>query len=255
MAEYMKEKTVSSINAEEIDRFSAIAATWWDASGPFRPLHLLNPTRLCFIRQSLLAHFYPADAAKAYTEKPFAGLKILDIGCGGGLMTEPLTRLGAQVTGIDASEKTIDVAKAHAQLMGLDIDYQCLSAEELWAQGAQFDAVLALEIVEHVDSVPAFLKTCTALTAPNGALFMSTINRTWKAWAVAIIGAEYVLRWLPKGTHTWEKFITPAELSNYLRTCDFRVRRLDGLTFSPLSQQWSLTKDLDVNYLLYAHRS
>lgn len=254
MTEYMQEKTPSSINAEEINRFSAIAATWWDASGPFRPLHLLNPTRLSFIRQSLLSHFYRDNLSQACPEKPFAGLKILDIGCGGGLIAEPLTRLGAQVTGIDASEKTIGVAKAHAQLMGFDIDYRCLSAEELWSQGAQFDAVLALEIVEHVDSVSDFLKTCTALTAPNGALLMSTINRTWKAWAVAIIGAEYVLRWLPKGTHTWEKFITPAELSGYLQASDFRVRRIDGLTFSPVNQKWSLTKDLDVNYLLYAHR-
>jgi len=198
-----------------------------------------------------LAHFH-RDPTK---NKPLEGLTILDIGCGGGLVAEPLTRLGATVTGIDASPEAIDVATAHATLMNLPIQYICASAEDLAANKKIFDIVLALEIVEHVADVSGFLATCTQLVAPQGALILSTLNRTWKSYAFAIIGAEYIMRMLPQGTHDWHKFLSPAELAAILRPINFSFANLKGLSYSPLSGQWSLSSDLDVNYLGYAKRA
>jgi 2-polyprenyl-6-hydroxyphenyl methylase/3-demethylubiquinone-9 3-methyltransferase len=240
----------SSIDISEIQRFSKISSQWWDENGPFKPLHDLNPTRIQYIRDCLVAHFHK-DATKS---RPLEGLSILDIGCGGGLVAEPLTRLGATVTGIDASQEAIDIAAAHAALMDLSITYTCTSVEEVAAQGYTFDVVLALEIVEHVADVPEFLATCTKLITPQGALILSTLNRTWKSYAFAIIGAEYIMRFLPKGTHDWNKFLSPAELATHLRSLGFSFADLRGMSYCPFKGQWSLSKDLDVNYLGYAKR-
>jgi 2-polyprenyl-6-hydroxyphenyl methylase/3-demethylubiquinone-9 3-methyltransferase len=238
----------SSIDIEEIQRFSKISAQWWDEEGPFKPLHQLNPTRLIYIRKCIKTHFQRDQRSS------LEGLSILDIGCGGGLITEPLTRLGATVTGIDASAQTIEVAQAHAHLMDLSITYTCTTAEDIASTNQQFDVVLALEIVEHVHDVPGFLATCTHLVAPGGMLILSTLNRTWKSYIVAIVGAEYILRWLPQGTHDWTKFLEPAELAHYLRPLGFSFEDLRGLSYAPLSRQWSLSSDLSVNYLGYAVR-
>jgi 2-polyprenyl-6-hydroxyphenyl methylase/3-demethylubiquinone-9 3-methyltransferase len=240
----------SSIDISEIQRFSKIASQWWDEDGPFKPLHELNPTRIKFIRDCLGAQF----GRNTSHPKPFEGLSILDIGCGGGLVAEPLTRLGATVTGVDASQEAIEVARAHATMMNLPITYLCSSAEELAAQGHTYDVVLALEIVEHVADVPGFLATCTKLVGPKGGLILSTLNQTWKAYAFAIIGAEYIMRLLPKGTHDWNKFLSPAELAAHLRPLDFSFQNLSGMTYCPISGRWSLSRDLDVNYLGYAKR-
>ncbi len=241
----------SSIDVSEIQRFSKISPQWWDENGPFKPLHQLNPTRIKYIRDCLLAHFQ-RDFSK---DKPFEGLSILDIGCGGGLVAEPLTRLGATVTGIDASEQAIEVAMAHATLMNLPITYYCTSAEDLSSKGQTFDVVLALEIVEHVADVAGFLTTCTKLVSPGGALILSTLNRTWKSYAVAILGAEYIMGLLPKGTHDWHKFLSPAELATHLRPLGFSFADLKGMSYTPLKDQWHLSMDLNVNYLGYATRS
>lgn len=241
----------SSIDASEIQRFSKISPQWWDENGPFKPLHQLNPARIQYIRDCLALHFH-RDTTK---NKPLEGLSILDIGCGGGLVTEPLTRLGATVTGIDASKEAIEIATAHAALMDLPITYACISAEDLSAEGRTFDVVLALEIVEHVADVPGFLATCTKLVKRDGAFILSTLNRTWKSYAFAIVGAEYIMRLLPKGTHDWNKFLSPAELATHLRSLGFSFADLGGLSYCHLTaQQWRLSKDLDVNYLGYAKR-
>lgn len=241
----------SSIDVSEIQRFSKISSQWWDENGPFKPLHQLNPARLQYIRDCLISHFQ-RDSSK---DKLLGNLSVLDIGCGGGLVAEPLTRLGASVTGIDASEQAIEVAKAHASMMDLAITYECLSAEDLKARGQTFDVVLALEIVEHVADVAGFLKTCTELVNPNGALLLSTLNRTWKSYAVAIVGAEYIMGLLPKGTHDWHKFLSPAELASHLRPLGFSFIDLKGMSYTPLKNQWYLSGDLDVNYLGYAKRT
>lgn len=240
----------SSIDTSEIQRFSKISSQWWDENGPFKPLHQLNPTRIQYIRDCLATHFQ-RDMKK---NKPLEGLTILDIGCGGGLVAEPLTRLGATVTGIDASEEAIEVATAHAAVMDLPITYNCTTAEELVTKSKTFDVVLALEIVEHVADVPGFLSTCTKLVAPRGNIILSTLNRTWKAYAFAIVGAEYILRMLPVGTHDWNKFLSPAELAAILRPLGFSFVNLRGMTYGPLTRKWRLTGDLDVNYLGYAKR-
>lgn len=241
----------SSIDTSEIQRFSKISSQWWDENGPFKPLHHLNPTRIQYIRDCLVNHFLHLSSK----DKPLAGLTILDIGCGGGLVAEPLTRLGATVTGIDASEQAIEVATAHAAMMELPITYRCTSAEELNATGQNFDVVLALEIIEHVADVDAFLKTCTQLVAPDGAFILSTLNRTWKSYAVAILGAEYIMRMLPTGTHEWSKFLSPAEIARTLRPFGFSFANLRGMSYEPLKNQWHLSGSLDVNYLGFAKRA
>jgi 2-polyprenyl-6-hydroxyphenyl methylase/3-demethylubiquinone-9 3-methyltransferase len=237
-----------SIDVEEVQRFSALADTWWDPKGSMAPLHRLNPARLGFLRQTLAAHF-DRDAKSL---RPFDGLRILDIGCGGGLISEPLARLGAVVTGIDAAEANIAVARAHARVADLEINYRQASAEELSAAGERFDAVLALEVVEHVADLDAFLAAAAALVRPGGAFIASTLNRTPKSLIFGIVGAEYVLGWLPRGTHRWDRFVKPSEFAAALRRHGLQARDIRGLLYDLLAREWRLGRDLGVNYLIFA---
>jgi 2-polyprenyl-6-hydroxyphenyl methylase/3-demethylubiquinone-9 3-methyltransferase len=241
----------STVDSAEIARFAASAASWWDPSGEFRPLHQLNPMRLTFIRDRLAAHF----GCDIRAIKPFAGLRILDIGCGGGLVSEPMARLGASVTGIDAAREALAVARAHAAGAGLDIDYREAAAEDLAVAGESFDAVLALEIVEHVADPTLFLAAAARLVRPGGGFVAATLNRTPKAFIFGIIGAEYLLRWLPRGTHQWRKFLRPSELAAGLRRHGLTARDISGLSYNPLAGRWVLSRDIDVNYLLFAAKS
>lgn len=236
---------VSTVDPDEVTRFAAVADAWWDPKGAFAPLHKLNPTRLAYIRDQICRHF-GRDPRSA---RSLDGLSVLDVGCGGGLLAEPITRMGAAVTGIDATEQNIRVAGLHAQDMELEIDYRHIAAEELAAEGAAFDVVVNMEVIEHVADVPAFLAACRALVKPGGIMLFSTLNRTAKAFAMAIVGAEYVLRWLPRGTHDWQKFLKPAELSAALDAAGFTVPDLSGLSYDPLGDRWRVTRDLSVNYL------
>jgi 2-polyprenyl-6-hydroxyphenyl methylase/3-demethylubiquinone-9 3-methyltransferase len=244
----MSAAAAPSIDPAEIERFARMAEAWWDPRGKFRPLHVLNPVRLGYIRDTAVARFgLDAKARRALT-----GLSALDIGCGGGLVAEPLARLGAQVTAIDAAERNIAIARAHAAQSGVTVDYRAASAEELAAEGRQFDIVLALEIVEHVADLAAFLDAAAALVKPGGLLIVATLNRTPKAFALAIVGAEWVLRWLPRGTHDWRKFVRPSELARELRRNGLSLAEIRGVTYSPLGDRWSLSGDTDVNYMLAA---
>ncbi len=240
----------STIDREDVDRFSRIAEEWWDETGKFRPLHRINPLRLGYIRDRACNHF----GRNPEQMKSLSSLTLLDIGCGGGLMAEPLARIGARVTGIDASEKNIQVAAFHAEKMGLRMDYACTTPEQLCKGTTKaYDIVLALEIVEHVADVPLFLHACSKLVKPGGILFMSTLNRTLKSYTLAIIGAEYMLRWLPRGTHDWRKFLKPSELCAGLRKEGMTIAHMTGMVYNPLQSEWSLEEsDLDVNYLLTA---
>ena len=229
----------TTVNDAEIAKFAAMADEWWDLHGKFKPLHQMNPLRIAYIR----------DRASGIGGRGLQDLRVLDIGCGGGLLAEPLCRLGAKVTAIDAGERNVQVAKFHAEKEGLAIDYRFATAEELAAAGEQFDCVTALEIIEHVDHVPQFLEACAALVKPGGTLFISTLNRTAKAFGMAILGAEYLLRLLPKGTHEWRKFITPAELVLAAAKQGLVLQELKGFSYRPLSQQWRLSDDLSVNYI------
>jgi 2-polyprenyl-6-hydroxyphenyl methylase / 3-demethylubiquinone-9 3-methyltransferase len=241
----------ASVDPAEIARFSAMAEEWWNPDGQFKPLHRLGPARLGFIRQHLVAHFTRSRTALA----PFDGLSALDIGCGGGLIAEPMARMGAKVTGIDASARGIGAATLHAERAGLTIEYRQAAAEDLAAEGKRFDIVLALEIIEHVADIPAFLGAVAALIRPGGALVMSTINRTPQAYALAIVGAEYILGWLPRGTHDWNKFVRPSELAAGLRPHGVTVRALAGLEYSLWRDEWSVGSDLAVNYLAFATKA
>jgi 2-polyprenyl-6-hydroxyphenyl methylase/3-demethylubiquinone-9 3-methyltransferase len=244
----MADRAHSTVDEGEIERFSRIAEEWWDPKGKFAPLHRLNPLRLGYIRDRAAAHWQRDPLGGS----PLEGLSLLDIGCGGGLLCEPMTRLGAAVTGIDAAERNIATAHLHAERQGLAIDYREATAEALAAEDRQFDIVLALEIVEHVADVDLFLQSCGRLAKPGGLVFLSTLNRTAKAWALAIAGAEYVLRWLPRGTHDWRKFLKPSEVVRGLRSGGVEAQEIVGVVYSPLSRAWSLNKnDLDVNYMLY----
>ncbi len=230
----------TSVVDEEIQNFRKDSAKWWDESGPFATLHKLNPVRMEFILNAVKAHFG--------AEAP-SGLAVLDIGCGGGLVCEPMARLGAQVTGIDADENAIVTAKAHSDEMGLKISYQSCAAETLAEKGETFDVVLALEIIEHVNDPAGFLGTCAKLLKPGGTLIVSTLNRTPKSYALGIIAAERILRWVPQGTHDWKKFIRPSELSKYGRAHGMQMKSLQGLIYHPLRAEFTLSKtDLDVNY-------
>ncbi|GAB4381832.1 bifunctional 2-polyprenyl-6-hydroxyphenol methylase/3-demethylubiquinol 3-O-methyltransferase UbiG [Albidovulum sp.] len=241
----------SSVDPAEIAKFEAMAAEWWDPEGKFKPLHMMNPVRLGYIIRQIAAEFERSPAA----ERPLQGLRILDIGCGGGLLCEPLTRLGARVTGIDAAARNIPVAQAHAREQGLEIDYRHATAEALAAAGESFDAVLAMEVVEHVADPPAFLATCAALMAPGGLLVASTINRNARSFLTAIVGAEWVMRWLPKGTHDWAKFVTPDELWQMMRVAGLDPIDRKGFVFNPLTWQWSISdRDLAVNYVAAARK-
>lgn len=246
--------TASTMAPDEIARFAALADTWWDTDGEFGQLHKLNPVRIAFIRDHVLAHFGREGRRGAGTAGPFAGLDLVDLGCGGGLLTEPMARLGASVTGIDAEAKAIGVAVAHAAPQGLDIDYRCALPEALAREGRSFDVVLAMEVIEHVADIDAFVAACARLIAPDGAMVVSTLNRTFKALALAKIGAEYVLRWVPPGTHDWRKFVRPDELSRALRRHGLRVRAGRGMTYNPLADRWALSDDLSINYLAFVTR-
>jgi 2-polyprenyl-6-hydroxyphenyl methylase/3-demethylubiquinone-9 3-methyltransferase len=241
----------ASVDQAEIARFSAMADEWWDPNGKFKPLHRLGPARLSFIRRHLIAHFRRDAAALA----PFGGLSALDVGCGGGLIAEPMARQGADVTGIDAAAASIGVAALHAERAGLALRYRVAAAEDLVAEGLRFDIVLALEIIEHVADVAAFLGAVAALVRPGGALVLSTLNRTPQAYALAIVGAEYILGWLPRGTHDWSKFVRPSELAACLRPHGVTVRALAGLEYSPWRDEWTVGRGLSVNYLAFATRA
>ncbi len=240
----------TTINDDEIARFTGMAEEWWDPAGKFKPLHKFNPVRLAYIREEVLAHFR-RDGTK---RRPFEGLSFLDIGCGGGLLCEPMARLGAGVTGADAAEKNIRVAEIHAEQSGLDIDYRATTAETMAAAGEQFDVVLNMEVVEHVDSVPLYLESCAQLVKPGGLMFVATINRTAKAFALAIVGAEYVLGWLPKGTHTYSKFLTPEEISSQLKQNGMSVKDKCGVVYSPVRDEWRKARDMSVNYMMLGEK-
>lgn len=245
----MTTSTATTVDPGEIERFSALAETWWDPNGPMRPLHKLTPARMRYLSGRIASHFGRDAGAKGLHE-----LSILDIGCGGGLVSEPLCRLGATVTGVDAAQKNIEAARLHAAEAGLEIDYRHDTAEALAEAGEQFDAVMALEIIEHVADPALFVASIAQLVKPGGLIIFSTLNRTPKAWALAIAGAEYVLGWLPKGTHTWSKFVKPSELARHCRAAGLEVADLTGIVYSPISG-WSLNaRDLDVNYFAAAVR-
>ncbi len=231
----------STIDQNEVEKFSRIADEWWNESGKFKPLHKFNPCRIAFIKNKIEEHFAGADFQ-------FKNLKILDIGCGGGLVAEPFARVGAKVTAIDASEKNIQVAKIHAEKSGLIIDYLCTSAEKLAEKPEKFDIVLALEIIEHVADVENFIKSCSNLLQPGGLLFIATINRNLKSLALAKIAAEYILRWLPVGTHDWKKFLKPSEVNFYVEKAGLKLLSLAGFSYNILTDQWRENADLDVNY-------
>ncbi|MCT7666347.1 bifunctional 2-polyprenyl-6-hydroxyphenol methylase/3-demethylubiquinol 3-O-methyltransferase UbiG [Shinella kummerowiae] len=246
----MSEAARTTIDQAEVDRFSAMAAEWWDPAGKFRPLHKFNPVRLTYIRDLVSAQF--GRDPKAH--RPLEGLRILDIGCGGGLLSEPMARMGANVLGADASEKNIGIAKAHAAGSGVPVDYRAVTAEALAEAGETFDVVLNMEVVEHVSDVEFFLTTCASMVRPGGMTFVATINRTMKAAALAIFAAENVLRWLPRGTHQYEKLVRPEEIEKPLTASGLTVTDRTGVFFNPLLNQWNLSKDMDVNYMMVARR-
>jgi len=237
----------SSIDPAEVERFSRIAAEWWDPRGKFAPLHRFNPVRLAFIRDQALYRFGRDPKGR----RPFEGLRLLDIGCGGGLLSEPMTRLGFHVVGVDASERNIGTASAHAAEQGLQIDYRASTAEALVAAGEPlFDVVLNMEVIEHVADPREYLRSCASLLKPGGMMIVATMNRTLKALALAKIGAEYILRWLPAGTHDWSKFLKPSEIRGFLEGEPVVVDGPFGVVFNPLSGRWTESADTDVNYMM-----
>ena len=245
------EATGASVDAEELARFAALSDKWWDERGPMAPLHKLNPTRLAWIKAEIAARFgRDPKASDALTD-----LRILDVGCGAGILTEPLRRMGAEVTGIDPSPEVIAAAKLHAEQSGLSIDYRAATAEELAAAGERFNVVTALEVVEHVTDVSAFVAICASMAKPGGMMIASTINRTMKAFLLAIVGAEYVLRWLPRGTHTYDRLVTPEELRAAFVAAGLNPAAATGVMYVPFVDEFRLTRDLDVNYMMTATRS
>jgi len=240
----------TSIDVAEVEKFSRMAAEWWDPNGKFWPLHAFNPVRLKFIREFAAEHF--ARDPKAL--RPFEGLSLLDIGCGGGLLSEPMARMGFAVLGADPSEKNVRTAEPHAAGSGLALDYRAVTAEGLVEESAKFDVVLNMEVVEHVADLGAFLAACARLIKPGGIMLVATLNRTLKSLALAKIGAEYVLRWLPAGTHDWNRFVRPDELERLLEDAGLTVRRVQGVAFDPLRWDWRLSSDTDVNYMVVAEK-
>ena len=233
----------NTINKLEIAKFSKIAAEWWSPNGKFKPLHKFNPIRIKYLKENIIEHFKLKQ-----TNSPLKGLNILDIGCGGGLLSEPITRLGAKVTAIDASKKNIQVAKFHAKKNSLKINYLCSSPEKL-DLNKKFDVVLNMEIVEHVEDLNFFIKKSSNLLKKNGLMFIATLNKTFKSYMFAIIGAEYVLRWLPIGTHDWEKFVRPDNLVSLAINSNLKLKKLSGMKFNPIIDKWSLSNDKSVNYI------
>jgi len=250
MAETAHSSRAASVDEDEMAKFARMAAEWWDPNGKFAPLHKFNPVRLQFIRDLAVERF----KRDARALRPFEGLTLLDIGCGGGLLSEPMARLGYDVLGADPLEKNIKTAAAHAATSGLKINYRATTAEALAAEGARFDVVLNMEVVEHVRDLGAFIRTCATLIAPNGCMVVATLNRTLKSLALAKIGAEYVLRWLPPGTHDWNRFVTPPELQHHLEDAGLAVTRVQGVEFDPLRWEWRLSSDTDVNYMVVAEK-
>ena len=240
----------STVDDREVARFSALAADWWDPRGRMGMLHKLNPTRLAYIRDTACRQF----ARDAKSRKCLDGLRVLDIGCGAGILCEPLTRLGASVVGVDPAEPNIAAARLHAAASGLAIDYRAATAEALADAGERFDLVLAMEVVEHVADLAAFVRCCVGMVKPGGLMVTATLNRTLKSFALAIVGAEYVLRWLPRGTHRWDKFVTPNELAAALERSGLRVIDERGVVYNILLDAWQLADDMDVNYMLLAER-
>ena len=234
---------MNSVNKIEIEKFSNMADEWWDPHGKFKPLHKFNPIRIRYIKENIIRQFKIKNK-----NKPLSGINILDIGCGGGLLSEPMCRLGANVTGIDASTKNVKISKLHAKKDNLKINYICSSPEKLKIS-KKFDVILNMEIVEHVEDISFFLKSCSKLLNKNGLMFVATINKTLKSYVFAIVGAEYVLRWLPIGTHDWEKFVKPEELKEILSKNNLFLKKLDGMHFNILKDEWSVTNDLSVNYI------
>lgn len=234
-----------TVDPEELAKFTAMAADWWNPNGQFKPLHKFNPTRLAYIRDRLCKHF----DRDAHAERPLAGLRLLDIGCGGGLLSEPMARLGADIVGADAAEANIKTAQTHADQQGLTIDYRVQTAEQLNAAHETFDAILNMEVIEHVADPTLFVQECAGMLKPDGIMFLATLNRTMKSFALAIVGAEYVLRWLPRGTHDWNKFITPAELEVMASKAGLDTLTSTGVSFNPLTDRWRQTGDMSVNYM------
>jgi 2-polyprenyl-6-hydroxyphenyl methylase/3-demethylubiquinone-9 3-methyltransferase len=239
-----------SIDPAEVARFDALAADWWDPAGRMAPLHKINPVRLGFIRDEVCRRF-TRDPKKPF---PFSGLSVLDIGCGAGLLSEPMARLGGTVAALDPAAANIAAARRHAEAGGLAIDYRDEPVEAVATRGETFDVVLAMEVVEHVVDVESFVRACGAVVAPGGILLMATLNRTLRSFALAIVGAEYVLRWLPRGTHDWEKFVTPDELTDAIEAAGLRRVRTRGMIFNPLAREWQLGRDTAVNYLAVAEK-
>ena len=234
---------MNTINQKEIEKFSKMADEWWDPNGKFKPLHKFNPIRIKYIKESIIEEFNLKDTDSI----PLKGIKILDIGCGGGLLSEPMCRLGADVTGIDASNKNIEIAKIHAEKNNLKIKYICTSPEKI--KDTQYDVILNMEIIEHVENVDLFLKSSVSLLNKKSLMFVATLNKTLKSYLFAIIGAEYVLRWLPIGTHEWEKFVKPKDLEDMLTDHGMKLIKTDGVKFNPILDKWSLSKDTSINYI------
>ena len=235
---------MTTVDKKEIEKFSALSKDWWNPNGKFKPLHLFNPTRISFIKDKLITHFNLDPNSK----EPLQNLKILDIGCGGGLLSEPMSRLGADVVGIDASDKNIKVAKTHSKKNNLNIKYLCASPET-FKESTKFDVILNMEIVEHVEDIDFFLESSSRLLKKNGIMFVATLNKTLKSYLFAIIGAEYVLRWLPIGTHEWEKFVEPNNLVNKLEKYNLKLDSLDGMKFNLIRNEWQLSSDKSINYI------
>ena len=231
------------VNKKEIDKFSKMANEWWDPEGKFKPLHKFNPTRIKYINESIINNFKLKNKSK-----PLSGINILDIGCGGGLLSEPMSKMGANVTGIDASNKNIKIAKLHSKINKLNIKYLCSSPEKLKIT-KKFDVILNMEIVEHVKDIDFFLMKSSKLLKKNGLMFVATINKTFKSYIFAIVGAEYVLRWLPIGTHEWEKFVKPEDLKKILMKYNLSLNKLEGMNFNIIKDEWSISRDLSVNYI------
>ncbi|AFS47890.1 3-demethylubiquinone-9 3-methyltransferase [alpha proteobacterium HIMB5] len=234
---------MTTVNKKEIEKFSRLAEEWWDVEGKFKPLHKFNPIRIKYIKESVIENFKLQNNEKL----PLDGINLLDIGCGGGLLSEPMCRLGATVTGIDASAKNIEIAKIHAKKNNLNINYICTSPEKIRKE--KYDVILNMEIVEHVENVDLFLSSSSNLLKKDGLMFVATINKTLKSYLFAIIGAEYILKWLPIGTHEWEKFIKPNDLKNILSKFDLTMIKTDGVKFNPILDKWSLSKDTSINYI------
>ncbi len=242
-----KTTSASTASQDEIDRFAAMADEWWDDTGKFKPLHKLNPARIEFIRDHLIDHF----GLDKTSDKPLSGLNLIDVGCGGGLISEPLCRLGANVTAIDAGIEAVTVARTHAEREGLEINFRNDLPETVAAEGLQFDAVVSLEVIEHVADIDGFLAALASLAKPGGALALATLNRTIKSLAMAKIGAEYLLRWVPPGTHDWKKFVKPSEMANGLRPHGITLNAMQGISYAPTKDEWFLSNDVDVNYLAF----